>query len=293
MPDLTVTADDGALTILEFLERRIPAAPRSYLRQLLKSGKVTAAAGHPLSERETVTAGAILRLPSSRHLLEYLALPARSERELEILFESREILIVNKGAGLAVHAAPGHEADNLTRRVTDMIRDRGERFRIAPIHRLDLETSGPVLFGKGKKACGELGKLFMAGAVEKLYLALAAGRMEGAAILESAVFAKGKEKEAQTRFRVLAANAAATLLELVLVTGRRHQIRAQLAGAGHPLFGDHRYGGPCPPPLGRLFLHCRKLAFTDPFSGTPVAVELPLPEELARFCQVLNLAAGH
>ncbi|NLC70815.1 MAG: RNA pseudouridine synthase [Desulfuromonadaceae bacterium] len=289
MPHLTVATKEKDLTVLEFLCRRIPAAPSAYLRQLLKKGKIRTAA-KPLRAEDPVAAEDILLLPAAGRLLEMLAMGDLGS-PVEILYESREILVVDKSAGLAVHAAAGHEEDNLTRRVEEMARRRGEKFRIAPIHRLDLETSGPVLFGKGKKACGELGKLFMDQKVEKLYLALVKGRIDGQGTLVGTVPAKGKEKQAQTAFRSLAASDAATLLELRLLTGRRHQIRRQLADIGHPLFGDLRYGGPCIPGLSRLFLHCRRLAFIDPFSAAPLAIDSPLPRQLVDFAAALNLPA--
>jgi RluA family pseudouridine synthase len=288
MPHLTVASHEEKLTVLEFLRRRIPTAPPAYLRQLLKKGKIRSAAA-PLAAGEVLAAGDLVQLPASRLLEEMLAQPARPPHGVEILFESREILVVNKGAGLAVHAAGGQEEDNLTQRVRELSRGRGERFLVAPIHRLDLGTSGPVLFGKGREACGQLGRMFMAGGVEKRYLALAAGRLDGQGTLSGMVPAKGKEKAAATGFRALAGNDFTTLLELRLLTGRRHQIRRQLAEYGHPLFGDRRYGGPCPPALQRLFLHCRHLAFVDPFTSLPLTVAAPLPVELARFAASLRL----
>ena len=272
MPQLTVEPSEENLTVLEFLCRRVPGAPSSYLRQLLKKGEV-ADSSRVLGEGDVLRAGLTVRLPGSHRLQEMLARPPLPGNEVETLFESREILVVNKPAGLAVHAAQGHDGDNLTKRVAELIRRRGDRFRVAPVHRLDLETSGPLLFGKGKKSCAALGKLFMEQRVEKLYLALARGRIDGAGTLTGSVPAKGREKQAATVFRVVAANEEATLVELGLITGRQHQIRRQLADRGHPLFGDRRYGGPCPPGLQRLFSHCGDVfaipSAPIPWSSTP------------------------
>lgn len=212
-----------------------------------------------------------------------LAVPKAQQQPLQILYQSREILVVDKPAGLAIHSSQGHESDNLTARVEKMLREQGLKFNVAPVHRLDLDTSGPVLFGKGKQACGQLGQLFMRQEVEKYYLALVVGKTAGSGRLESTLTAKGKEKQARTDFRALVRNEQASLLELTLHTGRQHQIRRQLADQGHPLFGDKRYQGPCPTELPRMFLHCCRLAFTDPFSGAPISIEAPLPEDLAGF----------
>ena len=282
MMTLTVEPTEAGLAILDFLQIRIPAAPPAYLRQLLKKGKVLGADG-PLSMAAKLTAGTQLQLPESERLRELLNAPAAAGSEVQILFESREILIVDKPAGLAIHSSVGHEGDNLAARVAELLARRGDKFKVAPIHRLDLETSGPVLFGKGKLACGELGKLFIRQEVDKYYLALASGKTAGSGELASEIPAKGTYKEALTSFVALARSEQASLLELCLHSGRQHQIRRQLADIGHPIFGDRRYGGPCPPGLPRIFLHCKRLAFTDPFSGARLAVDAPLPADLQGF----------
>ncbi len=293
MIEWTSQPGDQDTTVLAFLQRQIPAAPLSYLKLLLKKGKVRGAQG-PLSADDLLQPGDVLQVPESGRLRELLAAPKSTTQQLQLLYESREILVVDKPAGLAVHASQGHETDNLTARVEALLRQRGLSFKVAPVHRLDLETSGPLLFGKGKQACARLGQLFMQQQVEKCYLALVAGRTPGSGLLHSQLTAKGKLKQARTGYRALQRNATASLLELQLQTGRQHQIRRQLAELGHPLFGDRRYRGPCPPQLPRMFLHCCRLSFVDPFSGAPVSVNSPLPEELQNFlpyCQLTQTPA--
>ncbi len=279
MPILTVEPSEQQLTVLEFLQQRIPVAPRAFLRQLLKKGRVLGEKG-PFSEQDLLLVGATVRLPDSGRVRELLGAAPPASVQVRILYESREILVADKPASLAIHASVGHEQDNLTDRLKVLLAERGDRFTIAPIHRLDFETSGPVIFGKGKHACGELGRLFMRDEVEKQYLALVAGKTAGSGILHSTIPAKGKLKEAHTSFRALARTEEASLLELTLHSGRQHQIRRQFATLGHPLFGDRRYGGPCPAVLPRTFLHCKHLSFVDPFSNTTVVIDSPLPADL-------------
>ena len=81
-------------------------------------------------------------------------------------------------------------------------------------------------------------------------------------------------------FQALYRSDSASLLEVRLFTGRQHQIRRQLTALGHPVFGDLRYGGPCPAELPRLFLHCSRLSFVDPFSNASMTIEAPLPDDL-------------
>jgi RluA family pseudouridine synthase len=275
-PELETGKNETGITALNFLCRRIPAAPPAYLRQLLRKGKVRRK-DLPVTESTLLQAGDRLNLPGSARLCEFLNADVPA-----ILHEGREILVVLKPAGLAVHSGQGHEGEDLTTRVRNLLKKRGQSFLAAPIHRLDAQTSGPVLFGKGRRACSELGKLFMAGGVEKRYFALASGEMgeneEG--LLCSPVPAKGRRKKALTEYTVLGRGGGFTFLELNLKSGRTHQIRRQLADAGFPLAGDSRYSGPMIPGLDRLFLHGFRLAFPDPFGGPEVVVESPLPPDL-------------
>jgi len=288
MPEFIVDHSEQQFSLEAFLQQRIPAAPAGYLKQLVKKGKVRGRSG-PLPAATRLQCGDRIHLPDSARLLELLATELVAAPQLVILYESREILVVDKPAAVAVHASEGHQQDNLTARAGDLMAKRGMSFRVAPIHRLDLETSGPILFGKGRQACGELGKLFMRHEVDKSYLALVSGKTPGSGRLDSLLPAKGKEKEARTDFLALARTSEASLLQLQLFTGRQHQIRRQLAELGHPLFGDRRYRGPCPPALPRLFLHCQRLQFLDPFSKVPVQIDSPLPPELLGFLGRLGI----
>lgn len=291
MKEWIVSETEAGLTVLELLQRRLPGVPTSYLRQLLRGGKVREA-GQALAADSRLPAGVRLSLPDSRRLAELLQ---AAERSVDILAETPGLLVAFKPAGLAVHSSVGHEQDNLTDRVRALMRQRQAPFKIAPAHRLDVETSGPVVFGKGAKAIAGLGRQFMEHRVEKIYLALVAGAMPADGLLTSPVPAKEKLKEATTAFRTLAARGGYSLLELRLQTGRTHQIRRQLADAGHPLAGDRRYRGPAPGGLERLFLHCSRLALHDPFSGTPVDLVCALPAELQAALAALDMkgaAAG-
>jgi len=280
----TVNDEEAGLDLLQFLQKRVPAAPPAYLRQLLRSGKVLRE-GFPLTAASHLQAGDRVTLPDSRRLAEL----SRCPPPLEILCETGHLLVVYKPAGLAVHRGLGHEEDNLTERVKQLIRKRREPFMVAPVHRLDAETSGPVIFGKGAKSVAELGRMFMARQVGKIYIALVAGSPGGEGALTSPVSAKGRIKESTALFRTLASGGGYSLLELQLQTGRTHQIRRQLADAGHPLAGDRRYRGPTPVELGRLFLHCSRLTLADPFDGTPIDISSALPAELLAPLEALGI----
>jgi len=192
---------------------------------------------------------------------------------------------------LPVHNAVGH-ADNLLNFAQEFLRLRGEKFQVAPVHRLDIGTSGAILFGKGRAEISRLGQAIMAAQVVKKYLALVEGRVTQAGTLTSAVPAKGRILEAMTRYRPLDASGSQTLLELELLTGRRHQIRHQLAKAGWPIIGDRRYGSKLSIGIGRPFLHCHHLAFPQPENDRVVVVDCPLAPELSAYLATIGLDAA-
>jgi len=271
-----VFPEEAGLDLFNWLQRRLPSAPPGYLRQLLRGGRIAIGPEVGSADRRLVT-GERVRLPRSERLLQLI----KATPELRILTQTREYLVVEKPAGLPVHGT-STGGDNLADRVRDYLHLAGAVYRIAPVHRLDVGSSGPVLFGKGKDALRRLGELFMAGEVTKQYLALAAGRMTGRGELTTLVTAHGKSREALTRWQQLRCWDDSCLLLMTLESGRRHQIRRQLADAGHPLAGDRRYRSFLMPDLHRLFLHHCRLLFTDPWNGRPVRIISPLPGELKR-----------
>jgi len=267
---------EANLSLIEALSLRVPAAPDAFLRQLCKKQRVTI--NDRIAEADSVVlAGEMITVKTSQRWQECLE-QSRIQPD-QVLYEDVQCMVVNKPAGLAIHRAHGHD-DNLLWRVQDFLRLRKETFQVAPIQRLDIGTSGAALFGKGHASIGQLGKIIMAGEATKRYLALVGGRVTAPGELNSAVPAKGSVKEALTRFRPVAEAGDYTLLELELITGRRHQIRYQLATAGWPILGDTRYRGKSINGMDRPFLHCHQLSFPQPETGQTVAIRCPLPEDL-------------
>jgi len=274
------------LPLLEALSLRVPAAPNAFLRQLCKKQRITID-NHIGQADSSVHVGETIAVKASQRWQECLEL-SRIQPE-QVLYEDVQCLVIDKPAGLAIHRAQGHD-DNLLWHVQDFLRLRKETFQVAPIQRLDIGTSGVALFGKGHAAIGQLGKMIMAGEATKRYLALVNARVTMPGELNSAVPAKGSIKEALTRFRPIATIDDYTLLELELVTGRRHQIRYQLATAGWPILGDTRYHGKSLNGLGRPFLHCHNLSFPQPETEQTIDITCPLPGDLLTQLQALGFA---
>ena len=172
----------------------------------------------------------------------------------------------------------------------------GGPLRPGIVHRLDRYTSGVLLVAKNDAAHRRLAAQFSGRQVEKVYLALAHGRIRQESGRIDRPIARdpahrtrmtarlGEGRAAWSEYRVLGRFAGFTFLEVRIGTGRTHQIRVHLSSIGHPVAGDTLYGAPAKvegrPPLGRFFLHARRIRFHQPTTGEEIAVESPLPAEL-------------
>lgn len=205
---------------------------------------------------------------------------------VRLLHEDEWLLVADKPAGRLSVPAPGAAARSLL----DDLRAAG--LRPSPVHRLDRETSGAILFARDPRTRAALEEMFRTREVTKTYWAMAAGRFRerrGAWTFRLAE-SRGRSRvdprgqSAETRWRVLAAHPAATELEVDLRTGRLNQIRVHAAHAGHPLIGERKYarGGDAPLRLRsrRVALHAWRLAFVHPCTGARLEVEAPLPADL-------------
>lgn len=285
MITIELTEQDAGHAVLDILQQHIPAAPQSYLRQLLRRGKVCSN-GIALDEESHLHGHETLQLPNSGRLQELCDSPLP---KVTILLETEAFLVVFKPAGLAIHSSVNHTEDNLTDRVRALISHRKALYKVAPAHRLDIGTSGPVLFGKGRKFTAELGRLLQEGQIKKSYLALVHGVPPESGTLTTEVQVQDKIKEAATRFWVRGRCDNAALLEIELLSGRKHQIRQQCSDAGWPVYGDSRYGGPTLAGLDRLFLHCWQLSWPTGEEAPQFCVSSPLPGDLRTILRTMHI----
>ena len=277
---------ENGLPLLEAMVLRIPTAQRTFLRKTCSKGRVSRA-GRRLAAATPVFQGDMLEMFASQRMVEILSDAPLQPNQL--LFEDRHAMVVEKAAGLIVHRSD-RSTESLQEQVQQFVKARGDAYRVAPAHRLDIGTSGPVMFGKGVRSAGMLGKLFMAGTVHKSYLAVVCGLPPQEGRLNSPVPAHGKLKPSSTRFRRLDRTREFTLLQLSLETGRLHQLRRQLADAGWPILGDSRYRGAAWPGLDHPFLHCCLLGFMSVEEKTWREVECPPPEQLLNILNQTGLS---
>ena len=207
---------------------------------------------------------------------------------LAILHEDRDLIVVDKPAGLLTISTDREKSRTAYFILTDYVRKSiaKSRNRIFIVHRLDRETSGILIFAKNEEAKFRLQDQWQD--TKKQYLAVVHGRCKKHAETIATYLAENraygvytttdarKGKLSHTAYRVLKETKDFSLLEIDLLTGRKHQIRVHLAGIGHPVVGDERYGKEHKRHQ-RLALHARSIFFKHPFSGEPLSFETKVP----------------
>jgi 23S rRNA pseudouridine1911/1915/1917 synthase len=209
-------------------------------------------------------------------------------RGLGLVHEDAAMVVVDKQPGLLSMATERERERTAYRLLWDYLAAQRPRARPFIVHRLDRETSGLLVFAKSEATKRNLQAQFEARTVERVYVALVRGKVRReAGTLESRLVedkslrvhpTSGPEgKTAITSYRVIGHGQDTTLLELSLGTGRRRQIRVQLAAIGHPIVGDREHGGPSGP-FRRLCLHAKRLGFVHPTTGKPMRFDSAAPE---------------
>ncbi|GMA61746.1 RluA family pseudouridine synthase [Alicyclobacillus fastidiosus] len=288
MIDILISDSDDGKQIHKWLRLLLPGMPLSGIHKFIRTGRIKV--NGKRGKRDTV-----LHTGDTVHLYmtdEDYAASKRPKREkyagvkvdLDIRYEDGEMLIVNKPAGVLVHAADGDYSSTLQAQVEAYVyRNReaqeGQAFTPAPVHRLDRNTTGLVIFAKTSRAARELGLKFQSGGIKKTYLALVVGEVAKPGRVTAALARVSDEltavapegKESATHYAPLASAGGTTLLTIRLETGRTHQIRAHMAHIRHPLVGDVKYGARRNR-IGSFFLHAARLE-----KEPDLSVTAPLP----------------
>jgi 23S rRNA pseudouridine1911/1915/1917 synthase len=219
-----------------------------------------------------------------------------------ILHLDDHLAVVDKPAGLVVHPAPSHTGPTLVSELEEVLGGGGDPERPGIVHRLDKGTSGLLVVARTDAAHAALQAEVKRREVERVYLALAGGRLGSRTGTIDAPIGRASRqrhrmavsgaasREARTHFTVLELLPAETYLEARLETGRTHQIRAHFAAIGHPLAGDPTYGGEVGYGLRRQFLHAHRLAFTHPISGERLELSSELPADLSAALEAARAA---
>jgi 23S rRNA pseudouridine1911/1915/1917 synthase len=305
---LTVAEESDGVRLDRFLVSVLADQSRSQLQRLIKDAHVLVD-GHAAKPNLPVKTGQAITVDIPD------ASPSAVEPEpldLPIVYQDSDLVVVDKPAGMVVHPAAGHDKGTLVNallhHVTDLSGIGGEK-RPGIVHRLDRGTSGLMVVAKNDAAHEELARQFHDREVEKEYLALVWGVVQGGRRIDEPIgrdpvnrqkmSAKARRsREAVTRIvRAEHVNPGVTLARIAIHTGRTHQIRVHLSAIGHPIVGDALYGGVrrrvpgdlrAVMRLERPFLHAARLVFKHPGDGRRMEFTSELPDDLQRVLDELS-----
>lgn len=197
---------------------------------------------------------------------------------IPIVYEDEYLLVLDKPSGLLTIPTPRNEARTLTSILNDDLKNRQAGYRLHPCHRLDRETSGLIVYAKGKSVQQKMMQLFQQKKVEKIYFALANGHLFKK---EGLIKNKIEGQEASTEYKVVGRKSSFDQVELRPHTGRTNQIRIHLKQLGNPVLGDTKFAfrRDFKFKAKRLMLHARELEFAHPLTGRLLHLQAPLPKE--------------
>lgn len=276
---------------------RMAELSRSRARALVESGGVRVD-GVVATASLRVSAGAVLEFEPPPPPEDTLV-PERVE--FGVLYEDRHLAVVDKPAGVVTHPGAGRTGPTLAAGILHRwpwVRGVGEEGRWGIVHRLDRETSGALVVALDVEALVGLQAALRSRAIHRTYLALVHGKPSTQTGTIDAPLGpdprrRGRRtvltsgRPARTHYRVMGDSSGLSLLEVTLESGRTHQIRVHLAAVGLPVAGDRVYGKASGAP--RTFLHAAALAFDHPITGEAVAVDCPLPPDLAGVLEALGI----
>jgi 23S rRNA pseudouridine1911/1915/1917 synthase len=316
----TAAPEAAGLRLDQYLAQAIPDISRARVKLLIEHGQVRVN-GQPAKAKLKLQGGEPIEIEGAPHPPPLRAFP--EDIPLTILHEDKHLAIINKPAGMTVHAGSGNAAPgevdernagtlvNALLHHFNKLSQVGGDLRPGIVHRLDKQTSGIIVVAKDDSTHRRLGEMFAARELEKTYLALVHGRLGkdnitiklpiGRDLIRRTRMTTRRSADSEgvrpavSHIKVLErihspSYGDFTLVEVRIETGRTHQIRVHLQALGHPIVGDSLYGAPHhigqPPDtlsLDRNFLHAARLAFIHPQTRKALAIEAPMPRELAEF----------
>ncbi len=272
----TVAADDAGLRLDQVIPKHVPGLSRRKARAVIDLGGVFVDRTRVKVASKFVKPGQVIEVNVGGALTAVEPPPAPT-----IVFADEHVIIADKPAGLVTAPTPESDRGDL---LDQLARQYGEVYLV---HRIDLPTSGLLVFARTREANKRLGDAFKVHDIEREYRAVAIGE-----VADHTIDRPVDGKRAVTHIRVIEALEGATLVAARLETGRTHQIRLHLAGEGTPLAGDREHGGERSrtfvPRAPRLALHAARLGFVHPATGERVLFESAMPAELAAWISRLT-----
>ena len=282
-----VTTEDEGKELREIMREHFDFSSR--LRNRIKREKLVMVDGVSTPGWKKPVVGAEIRitLPDETSGFEPQNIP------LDIVYEDDDLMIINKQPGLIVHPTKGHPTGTVANALMYYMEQTGKPFKIRFVNRLDMDTSGLLVVAKNSYTQNDYTKQMKENTVEKRYVAVVKGIVEsdeGTIDLpigrpdpdhvRRGVMENGAPSV--THYKVLDRYNGYSLVELLLETGRTHQIRVHMSHIGHPVLGDWLYEGLNPLLIDRQALHAAKLTFTHPMTKKRMTFEAPIPKDIQK-----------
>ena len=300
-----IEKENNGARIDRFLADAAPELSRSRIQKLIKDAHITVNEKPVKSNYRLLTDDVIsLSIPE---LKEPDILP--EALPLDILYEDRDVIVVNKPKGMVVHPAPGHYTGTLVNALLYHCKDQlsGINGDLRPgiVHRIDMDTTGSLIVCKNDLAHQNMSEQLKEHSIHRIYIAIVHGNIKedegtvNAPIGRHPIDRKKmsthakQSRHAVTHYKVLERFGNYTYIQCKLETGRTHQIRVHMSSIGHPLLGDQVYGTKkCPfPGLTGQTLHAKTLGFIHPRSGEYIEVDAPIPEYFNNLLDILRKKA--
>ena len=300
MAEYHVTEQDQGMRIDQFLCKYQPDVSRSAIQKWIKDGNVlvqgkTCKANYRINQGDTIA----LFVPEP---VEVSIQP--QDIPLDILYEDKDLLIVNKPKGMVVHPAPVHPDGTLVNAIMYHCKESlsGINGEIRPgiVHRIDQDTTGSLIVCKNDQAHIKIAEQIKVHSINRIYRGIVIGHpAEDEGLVHAPIGRNPNDrkkmainekngKDAITHYRLLKRFKDYSYMEFKLETGRTHQIRVHMASIGHPLLGDVLYGPKkCPYKLQGQTLHAAVIGFVHPTSGEYLEVEAPLPDYFKYLLEIL------
>lgn len=283
--------------ITESIEEEVS---RSQVQLWIRDGHVLVN-GQPVKPNHKVTAAEVITLVMPEPELANIT---AEDIPLDVYYEDQDVIVMNKSRGMVVHPAPGHTTGTLVNALMHHCRDlSGINGKLRPgiVHRIDKDTSGLLMAAKNDRAHVHLAEQLKEHSVTRKYVALVHGNVPhdqgtiavpiGRDTYDRKMYTvtENNSKHAVTHFRVLERFGDASLIELLLETGRTHQIRVHMKFIGHPLVGDPMYSrGTRGLTMNGQALHAMTLGFVHPTTGDALEFHAPIPEDMESLLQSIR-----
>lgn len=273
--------------LLTFLLEVMPEKSRNNVKKILANNQV-AVDGAPVTQFNFVL------VKDDVVIISKYRIQKKTRKDLPIIFENNELIVINKPAGLLSIASDKEKGRTAYRLVTDWVQQKDRHNRVFVVHRLDEDTSGVLMFAKNASIRDLLQKEWNNIVKVRGYYAIVENKMENEegfyidylkqnAVNLMTITRKSKDaKKCITKYKTIKSNDKFSFLDVNIETGRKNQIRVQLGARDHHIIGDDKYGEPCNP-IKRLGLHAYELTLIHPLSKKLITFKAPLPNEMEKF----------